>query len=101
MKSTKTDGTAQGAALMRPTAKYVGLDVHQATTLASVRDGRGRVMARSILATEESAILEWFSGMRSPAPVARAAYREFAAPYRADDLPASPAHFPPSSPDPT
>jgi len=44
--------------------KYVALDVHQATTLASVRQESGRVIARVILPTEESAIVEFFRGMR-------------------------------------
>lgn len=54
----------QGAALMNLSTKYVGLDVHQATTVACVRSERGRVIARSILPTEEKAIVEFFSGMR-------------------------------------
>lgn len=41
---------------MKGTTKYVALDVHQATTVASVREGGGRVIARSIFPTEESAI---------------------------------------------
>jgi hypothetical protein len=36
-------GPQQGAALMTYATKYVGLDVHQATTVASVRDARGRI----------------------------------------------------------
>ncbi len=35
----------QGAALMKRNTKYVGLDVHQATTVASVREVNGRVLA--------------------------------------------------------
>ena len=34
---------------MRSPTKYVGLDVHQATTVATVRDSAGKVIARSIL----------------------------------------------------
>ena len=49
---------------MKRTTKYVGLDVHQTTTLASVREDGGRVIARSIMPTEESAIVEFFRGMR-------------------------------------
>ncbi|HEV2122781.1 MAG TPA: transposase [Chloroflexota bacterium] len=49
---------------MKRMTKYVGLDVHQATTVATVREERGRVIARSVLPTEESAILEFFGGMR-------------------------------------
>lgn len=49
---------------MKRTTKYVALDVHQATTLASVRQESGRVIARTILPTEEPAITEFFRGMR-------------------------------------
>lgn len=49
---------------MKRTTKYVALDVHQATTVAAVREERGRVIARTILPTEEGAILEFFRGMR-------------------------------------
>ncbi len=35
---------------MKLTTKYVGFDVHQATTVASVRNASGRVLARSITA---------------------------------------------------
>jgi len=44
--------------------KYVALDVHQAMPVASVREESGRIIARSILPTDESAILEFFEGMR-------------------------------------
>jgi hypothetical protein len=49
---------------MKRTTKYVALDVHQATTVASVREQSGRVIARSILPTESSALVEFFVGMR-------------------------------------
>ena len=49
---------------MKGTTKYVALDVHQATTVVSVREEGGRIVARSILPTEERAILEFFGGMR-------------------------------------
>src|SRR2546427_3687337 len=52
MESTKTRGSQQGAALMKRTTKYVALDVHQATTVASVREESGRVIARSVLPTD-------------------------------------------------
>jgi hypothetical protein len=41
---------------MKRTTKYVGLDVHQASTVASVREASGRVIARSVLPTEGSAL---------------------------------------------
>lgn len=37
---------------MKRNTKYVALDVHQATTVASVREESGRVIARTILPTE-------------------------------------------------
>lgn len=49
---------------MKRTTKYVALDVHQATTVASVREESGRVITRAILPTEEAAILEFFGSMR-------------------------------------
>lgn len=55
---------------MKRTTKYVGLDVHQETTVASVREQRGRIIARAILPTESSALMEFFSGMRGSVHVA-------------------------------
>jgi len=55
---------------MKRSTKYVALDVHQATTIASVREETGRVIARSILPTEERAVLEFFGGMRGAVHVA-------------------------------
>jgi transposase len=55
---------------MKRTTKYAGLDVHQTTTLASVREESGRVIARSIRPTEEPAIVEFFRGMRGAVHVA-------------------------------
>jgi transposase len=49
---------------MKHTSKYVALDVHQATIVTSVREERGRVIARTILPTEAPAIVEYFRGMR-------------------------------------
>jgi hypothetical protein len=63
-------GLQQGAALMKPTTKYVGLDVHQATTVAVVRDDSGRVIERSVVPTEAAALLEFFRGMRGAVHVA-------------------------------
>ncbi len=36
---------------MKLTTKYVAFDVHQATTVASVRNDSGPVLARSVLET--------------------------------------------------
>ena len=55
---------------MKRNTKYVGLDVHQATTVASVREEGGRVLARAVFPTEESAITEFFGGMRGAVHVA-------------------------------
>jgi hypothetical protein len=41
---------------MKRSSKYVGLDVHQATTVSTVRDDGGRVLARSVLPTEAAAL---------------------------------------------
>lgn len=55
---------------MKRTTKYVALDWHQASTVASVREESGRVIARTILPTEEGAIVEFFRGMRGSIHVA-------------------------------
>jgi transposase len=55
---------------MSNSTKYVGLDVHQATTLATVRQSSGKIIARSILPTEEAALLEFVAGMRGAVHVA-------------------------------
>src|SRR5438093_12902497 len=64
IESTKTCGSQQGAALMKRTTKDVAFDVHQATTVASVREESGRVIARSVLPTDGGAIREFVRGMR-------------------------------------
>lgn len=55
---------------MKRTIKYVGLDVHQATTVATVREETGRVIARTIVPTEAVPMVEWFRGMRGSVHVA-------------------------------
>ena len=55
---------------MRCSTKYVGLDVRQATTIATVRESSGKIIARSILPTEEAPLLEFFAGMRGAVHVA-------------------------------
>jgi len=55
---------------MTRTTKYVALDVHQATTLASVRAETGRVIARSVLPTEPAALVAFVRGMRGTMHVA-------------------------------
>ena len=55
---------------MKRTTKYVALDVHQASTSATVRQENGRVIARSIMPTEAPALVEFFRGMRGSVQVA-------------------------------
>src|SRR5438552_7751894 len=64
MEVSNRHGPQQGAALMKRTTKYVALDVHQATTVASVREESGRVIARSVLPTDHASITEFMRGMR-------------------------------------
>lgn len=49
---------------MKNGTKFVGMDVHQEATAASVRDARGRVIARVIVPTEAAALVEFMGGMR-------------------------------------
>jgi hypothetical protein len=70
MEVTTNHGHHQGAALMSRKMKFVGLDVHQATTVAVVRGETGGVIARTILRTEASAITEFLRGMRGTLHVA-------------------------------
>ena len=44
--------------LLKRSTKYVALDVHQATIVTSVREESGRVIARTVLPTEATAIVE-------------------------------------------
>lgn len=55
---------------MKRSTKFVALDVHQATTVTSVREASGRVIARAVLPTEEAALVEFFQGMRGRIEVA-------------------------------
>jgi transposase len=55
---------------MKRTTKYVALDVHQATTVASVREESGRVIARTIVPTEAGALVAFVQGMRGTRHVA-------------------------------
>ena len=55
---------------MKRMTKYVALDVHQATTVTSVRTETGQVIARSIVPTEPRALTELFRGMRGLVHVA-------------------------------
>jgi len=55
---------------MTRATKYVGLDVHQATTVISVREDSGRVLARSVVATDARLLLEYLGGLRGAVQVA-------------------------------
>lgn len=55
---------------MKRSTKYVALDVHQASTVASVREDSGRVIARTVVPTEAQAIVEFFGGLRGTIHVA-------------------------------
>jgi transposase len=44
--------------------KYIGLDVHQATTVASVLDSRGKVVMESIVESKASTLLDFLHGLR-------------------------------------
>jgi transposase len=43
--------------------KYIGLDVHQATISAAVRDSQGNIIVESILETKASTILDFLAGL--------------------------------------
>jgi transposase len=49
---------------MKRSSKYVALDVHQATTVVTVRDETGRIIHRAVVPTDRAAIVEFFRGMR-------------------------------------
>jgi transposase len=55
---------------MTRSTKHVGLDVHQATTVISVREDSGRICARSVIPTEAPALLEYLRGLRGAVHVA-------------------------------
>ncbi len=56
MELLDNHGPKQRAALMKRNSKYVGLDVHQAMTAATVRTEGGRVVTRSVIETSERSI---------------------------------------------
>ena len=45
-------------------AKYIGLDVHQATISATVLDSTGKLVMESILETKAETILQFVRGLR-------------------------------------
>ncbi len=46
------------------TVKYIGLDVHQATTVAAVLDVHGKLVMESIIETQASTLLDFLRGLR-------------------------------------
>lgn len=55
---------------MKRTTKYVALDIHQATTSATVRAENGRVIGRTILPTTAGSVVAFVRGMRGAIHVA-------------------------------
>jgi hypothetical protein len=47
--------------------KYVGLNVHQSSTMAAVYDEKGKAVMESILKTEGEAILDFVKGLSGQA----------------------------------
>jgi transposase len=45
-------------------AKYIGLDVHQATISAAVLDSTGKLVMESILETKAATVLQFIHGLR-------------------------------------
>jgi hypothetical protein len=57
-------GFHQRVTLMKRSTKYVSLNVRQATTVVTVCDPIGRVIARGMVPTEEEALLEFIAAKR-------------------------------------
>src|SRR5580698_2861385 len=51
-------------------AKYIGMDVHQATISVAVRDSRGNLVMEAILETKAETILQFIHGLRGSLYVA-------------------------------
>jgi transposase len=49
--------------------KYIGMDVHQATTVVAVLDGEGKVILETIVATEAGAIIRFLQSISGPVHV--------------------------------
>jgi transposase len=50
-------------------AKYMGLDVHQATISAAVLDSRGHLLMECVLETKAATILQFIQGLRGSVQV--------------------------------
>jgi hypothetical protein len=46
------------------TIKYIGIDVHQATSVFAVRDYQGKLVGESILETQPEPIIDFLKGQR-------------------------------------
>src|SRR2546425_5476504 len=44
--------------------KYIGMDVHSATTTIAVRDGGGRLVMEATVATQAAALSDFLRGLR-------------------------------------
>jgi len=44
-------------------AKYIGMDVHQATISVAIMDSAGKLILESILETKAAAILQFIGGL--------------------------------------
>jgi hypothetical protein len=44
-------------------AKYIGVDVHQATTVAAVLDGSGKLVMQAIIETKASTVVDFIHGI--------------------------------------
>jgi hypothetical protein len=44
-------------------AKYIGLDVHQATTVAAVLDGNGKLVMEAIVETKAATLFQFIDGI--------------------------------------
>lgn len=49
--------------------KYIGMDVHQATTVVAVLDGSGKLILETIIATEAAAIIRFLQSLSGPLQV--------------------------------
>src|SRR5262249_23965764 len=46
--------------------KYIGCDLHQATTVVAVLDGEGKVVLETIIATEAAAVIRFLKSLSGP-----------------------------------
>ena len=46
--------------------KYIGCDLHQATTVVAVLDAEGKIVMETIVATEAAAIIRFLKSLSGP-----------------------------------